>query len=99
MTDQQLYNLIHSELFKTGSCTTNKWIQISVKVSEGKYLNVLALCPSKGNVRLRKPIKLQKINSDNEEIWAYNQYRFTNKRELKWEGIAEDIRQKEVVSV
>lgn len=91
MTDQELYKLINNELFKTGSCKPNKW-QFMKLENKGKYLMFEVIYPTKGNIRIRKPFKKLGKNCFGQELYLYNLYRFTNKRELVDAGIIEDIR-------
>lgn len=91
MDDKELYRRIIEQLFKNGSCTNNQWFFIKIVHGE-KTAMFEAICPSKGNIKIRKPIKRNNINDYGQEIWLYSLFRFTNKRELKDDGFLYDIR-------
>jgi len=91
MTEQELYNAIDKELFKTGSSKLNVWQFVKFEKA-GKTIVLEAMLPSRGNIKVRKPIKKQRVNCDNQEIWLYNLMRFTKKKTLVDEGFLEDIR-------
>jgi hypothetical protein len=83
MTDKELYNAIHGELFKDGSCVPNEWY--IVKIVDGEKVAIFeAIYPSKGNIRIRKPVSVYGKNYDNETLYNYDVWRFTNKNELKY---------------
>ncbi|WEG18551.1 hypothetical protein PQ478_08715 [Alkalihalophilus pseudofirmus] len=91
MTEQQLYTLVHEELYKTGSCVPNVWRLL--KIADGERVAIFeAIQPRRGNIKIRRTIKKQRINDEGKEIWLYNLYRFTNKKELKDDGLLEDVR-------
>ncbi|MDT0160314.1 hypothetical protein [Bacillus sp. AG4(2022)] len=91
MTDQLLYDLIRKELFKKGSCTPNVW-QFMIIENNGKKAMFEACLPSRGNIRIRKPVKKQYINEDGQQIFLFDVYKFTNKKELKFDCYIEDIK-------
>jgi hypothetical protein len=91
MTDQELYQAVHNELFKTGSCKTNIWFTLKI-VNGEKVALFEAMQPTKGNIKIRKPFKKQGVNGFGEQVYLYKLYKFTNKGELKDVGIMEGLR-------
>lgn len=86
MTEQQLCKNIHEALFQNGSCKANKWF--TVKLEDGDKLAVFeAIVPSKGNIKIRKPIRHVKDN-----LYDYNVYRITKNSTLFDMGIYTDER-------
>ncbi|MCY7933876.1 hypothetical protein MOF37_21630 [Bacillus spizizenii] len=92
MSEQELFDKVHAELFKKGSCSVNKWILIKIS-DKNKVALFEAMVPSRGNIRIRKPLKFQRKNGESKEIWLYQSFRFGNKKNLIDDGLIEDIRQ------
>ncbi len=83
MSDQEFYKLINTAIFKNGSCKPNIWFNVIIKEEN---IHCEAILPSKGNLKIRKPVKQSHFNGYEEMIYEYNLYRFTNKKELIYEG-------------
>ena len=91
-TEQKLFNEINNQLFVNGRCDkVNKWMFMKVNI-EGRIAAFEVMQPSRGNVKVRRPVKKMRTNDNGQEIWLYNQMKFTNKKELKDDGFLEDIR-------
>jgi hypothetical protein len=91
MNDQQLFKLVSNELFKNGSCTPNVWQLI--KIVDGEKVALFeAMLPNRGNIRIRKPFKKSFVNSDGEQVYYYEVFKFTKKMKLKDDGIMEDTK-------
>lgn len=99
MTDKELYHAVLDEFYKTGSCRLNEWQLMKIK-HDGRIAIFEAIYPSRGNIKIRRPIKKDRVNDYGQEIWLYSLMRFTNKQELKDDGFLYDIRldQKEAVT-
>ena len=91
-TDQKLFNEINNQLYVNGKCDKlNQWVFMKVEL-EGKIAAFEVMMPSRGNIRVRRPLKKMFINDNGQEVWLYNMLKFTNKKELKDEGLFHDIR-------
>lgn len=91
-TEQKLFEEINNQLFVNGRCDkVNQWMFMKVNL-DGRIGAFEVMQPNRGNVRVRRPLKKMRINDNGQEIWLYNQMKFTNKRELKDDGFLEDIR-------
>lgn len=88
--DQKLYSLVHTELFKTGSCKPNVWQHMKIQM-DSKVAAFEVMYPSRGNIRLRKPKRLKYVQDDI-EFWEFDVFRFTNKKELKQDEYMVDER-------
>lgn len=92
MTDKTFFTKVSECLFTGGVCKTpDKWQTISFDLNGKRYL-MEALLPSRGNIRVRKPVKRSYINIDGDPVYLYTVYRFTNKLELVGAGLMEDTR-------
>lgn len=86
MTEQQLCTNIREALFQNGSCPVNKWLV--VKLEDGDKIALFeAIVPSKGNIKIRKPIRHVR-----EDLYDYNVYRITGKQQLVHIGTFEGSR-------
>lgn len=67
---------------------------------KGELNNRLVYCevvqPNKGNIRVRKPNKFIGMNNFNQKVYRYEQYKFTNKKELVFECYLQDIKEEVV---
>lgn len=90
MTDKELKDIIDYLLFKTGSSKINVWRPVHIK--NGENLAVIeASINNKGFIHIRKPRRRVAIKEDGSTIIEYIAYRFTNKGELKDNGVYDDI--------
>lgn len=92
MDDKKLYEEINNTMFQNGSCTLNQWYLINIINEEGKVLTFEAIYPSKGNIKIRIPVAKHGMNYENEMVYKYKQFRFTNKKELKNDGYVYDTK-------
>lgn len=81
MTEEQLCKYIHEALFQKGSCKSNKWLTVKL-ISNDKIAIFEAIVPSKGNIKIRKPIR-----SIRDNLYDYNLYRITKNNTLYDMGI------------
>lgn len=89
MSEEQLCNNIHEALFQNGSCKENEWLVVKILDNE-KIALFEAIVPSKGNIKIRKPIKHVREN-----LYEYIVYRITKNNTLYDMGIYTDERPEE----
>lgn len=87
MESKELYNHIHNELFKGGSCTPNSWYLVNIVNAEGKRATFEAMLPNRGNLKIRRPKGIKGEERGKDTVYYYDVWKFTNKKELKYDDV------------
>lgn len=85
MKEEVICKVLHNTLFREGYCKRDVWFDVVITcVDTGESVRLDALCPLRGNIRVRKPIKPVK-----EDRVLYEVFRCSRYNKLESQGFCE----------